>query len=154
MKYKIIHKNQFTITGYKKDFTADQAFNDIPRFFNETMTQISDEHRHTNGVYCVTINDEDDLNLLHYYIGFPDNGKDLPSCFFPDGTWVIFPCHGPYPYALQKLNYEIYRDWFVEHADYQLAADTSIEYLSDGDRNDPDYYSELWLPIIKKGPEA
>lgn len=152
MKYKIIHKDPFKIAGYKKDFTADQAFNEIPKFFNETIAKINQAHISGQGIYCASVNDEEDFNLIHYYIGtFSNHYQENPQTYsFSKSTWVIFPCYGPYPYALQKLNYEIYRDWFNEHPGYQLAYDASIEFLSNGNRKDENYYSELWLPIVKK----
>lgn len=149
MKYTIEKIENFQIIGFEKDVTADQAFSTIPQFFNETMTKINHLHIPDIGMYSITINDPHDANLIHYYIAGPYS-HDIPGLItyrFDDSLWVKFSCHGPYPYALQKLNYEIYSRWFPDHPQYQLADDISIEYLTDGNRSDPHYYSELWLPI-------
>lgn len=152
MKYTIEKRDNFTITGFTKDFHSSDAFLKIPAFLNETTTYIND-HQLPIGALCVTINDENDYNLIHYYVGGETTQaiEGSVTYHFKDGYWIKFPCHGPYPFALQRLSYEVYQDFFPNHPEYSIREDISIDYLADGDRNSPDYYSELWLPIKKEG---
>lgn len=73
----------------------------------------------------------------------------------PKHTWVIFPCVGPMPKALQEVNTKIFSEWFPNCTDYEIAGSYNIEYYTDlsnyeNGNQDEKYYSEIWIPINKK----
>lgn len=149
MDYRI-EKEELTIYGYKLDVADHEAFIKIPAFYNQMMKELQSAPLGDVGTLAVTINDEKDFNLTHYYVAGRTLQSDLESYHFESSLWVKFPCHGAYPYGLQSLAYDVYNTWFSEHSEYTLACDASIDYLPEGDKNSQDYYCELWLPIVKK----
>ena len=85
--------------------------------------------------------------------------KDLPDEFetviVPENTWAIFPCKGPMPEALQKVNTKIFKEWLPGNSDYEIAGMYNIEYYTatsdypEGNQ-DEDYYCEIWMPVKSK----
>jgi AraC family transcriptional regulator len=148
MDYRI-EKEDLTIYGYKLDVADSEAFLEIPAFFNKTLKELQNTPLGDIGSLAVTINDEKDFNLTHYYVAGRQAQDNLESYHFANQLWVKFPCHGAYPYGLQRLAYDVYNTRFSKHQNYTLACDASIDYLPEGDKNSPDYYCELWLPITK-----
>ena len=71
----------------------------------------------------------------------------------PAHTWAIFPCRGAMPDTLQQLWKRVYSEW-LPHADYALLPGCDLELYTAGDTSSPDYYSEIWIPVKKKGEEV
>lgn len=73
----------------------------------------------------------------------------------PKFTWVIFPCYGPGPSAIQETNKKIFSEWLPNCRDYEIAAGYNIEMYNDPVNYkdgilDENYYSEIWIPVKKK----
>ena len=62
-----------------------------------------------------------------------------------------FPCIGAMPKALQDVNGKIWSEWLPNCKEYELDGNLNIEMYTAGDINSPEYYSEIWIPVKKKG---
>jgi hypothetical protein len=59
------------------------------------------------------------------------------------------------PFPLQELNMRIFSEWLPVN-DYEIAEGYNIEYYSNPSEfplgtDDPNYYTEIWMPVKKKG---
>lgn len=160
MDYQVKNHNDFHLIGLRLDVTVDQAFHKVPTFWKDFNQKMNDDPsfkafvlENKIGTYGVTINDEKDMNLIHYYIaGIKGDHlyEGVEDLHLEDSLWAHFTTKGSYPISLQTLNYKIYSEWFPAHPEYDFHYDASIEYLPYGDRQSDDYACELWIPIIKK----
>lgn len=85
-----------------------------------------------------------------------DPAKVMPEGFeqleIPGHTWAVFPCRGPMPEAIQRVNTAIYAEWLPENSDYEIAGNYNIEYYTNEHdypkgTQDENYYTEIWLPV-------
>ena len=53
------------------------------------------------------------------------------------------------PNAIQDLWHKIVSEFFPTSSD-KPTYEMDIEAYSEGNMDDPDYYSEIWIPIVKK----
>ena len=88
-----------------------------------------------------------------------DSQNEIPEGFvtktIPEFTWAVFPCKGPMPQALQKINESIYTEWLPATKDYEFAAGYCVEYYDDPKKYpngtaDENYYCEIWIPVKMK----
>ncbi|MEE0987886.1 MAG: GyrI-like domain-containing protein [Kandleria vitulina] len=160
MDYQVKNHQHFHLIGIRIDVKVDLAFKEIPQFWNDFNKKMNSDPTFKEyvlnneiGTYGVTINDEEDMNLIHYYIAGIKKSDSLyegiEELHLEDSLWAHFPTKGSYPACLQTLNYKIYSEWFP-HSDYTFHYDASIEYLPYGNRQKDDYQCELWIPVIKK----
>lgn len=80
--------------------------------------------------------------------------NEVPSGYetrvISDGTWVVFPCRGPLPKALQDVNTKIWSEWLPNCKEYKLTGNYSIEtYYAPPSENSDHYYCEIWIPVVK-----
>ncbi|MDP3176703.1 MAG: GyrI-like domain-containing protein, partial [Spirochaetaceae bacterium] len=66
----------------------------------------------------------------------------------PAATWAIFPCKGPIPESIQSTWPRIMGEWFPESG-YERADGPDLEIYLDKDISQPDYKSEIWVPVRK-----
>lgn len=66
---------------------------------------------------------------------------------FPPLTWLIFDCVGPVPGAIQGCWRYLQEEWKnpFRHASYP-----ELEWYSAGNSYDPNYLSQIWIPIIEE----
>ena len=85
-------------------------------------------------------------------IGGKYNGGSVPKGMelyeVPALEWAIFNVVGPMPGALQSVNSKIYKEW-LPNSEYSISAGIDIEWYSDGDTQDANYQSAIWIPIKK-----
>lgn len=62
--------------------------------------------------------------------------------------WAIFTTYGPLPDSLQKLNTEIWQDWYPREGQIrQMDSSLMLEVYQDGDMQDAQYECAIWLPL-------
>ncbi|MDE6579470.1 MAG: GyrI-like domain-containing protein, partial [Ruminiclostridium sp.] len=84
------------------------------------------------------------------YVPWVDFPANLEIKVIPAHTWVVFPCNGALPEALQSVNTKIWNEWLPTHKEYRLADKLNIElYTPACDTPNADY-SEIWIPVKKK----
>ena len=60
------------------------------------------------------------------------------------------------PTTFQDLNNKVFSEWLPACKEYEIAAGYCIELYDDpknypGGTQDENYYSEMWIPVKKKG---
>lgn len=159
MNYKIEKKDAFRIVGVKEhiEMNVDENFIRVPQFWGETfqngmfdsICQLS--NKEPCGVLGVStcMNGKD----FDYYIACSTDKPtplNMHEYEVPAATWAIFECIGPMPGAIQDLQKRIVTEWLpVSGYEYDNAPD--IEVYPEGDASLPEYRSEVWVPVIKKG---
>lgn len=160
MDYRIIEKEAFQVVGKGiRTTTVDGAnHREISAFWDES---------NRNGFSAELAKDAGSLGLLGicmefdkqqedltYLICAEKNKKYIPSSWkektIPASTWAVFPVHGPMPKAMVKVWERIFTEWFPSTG-YEHAGGPELEvYSSAVNSVDENYYSEVWIPIVKK----
>lgn len=162
MEYRIESKPAFSLTGVSiRTPMGGRSFQDVPALWDRCLSDgtvdrlrkaapagstidvagVCAEFDMKGGqfTYLVAIETLADRSAL------PDGCRDIPV---PAATWGIFESRGPIPEAIQGLMQRIFGEWFPtsgwEHAD-----GPELEIYSPGDIRDPNYYSEIWIPLQK-----
>ncbi len=158
MEYRIEEKAAFKIMGISRVFSYDSANTDIPKYWDEVY--VDADRKPLMGMYGVCFDAEMSGNQFRYMIAddFQEEAAkegNLEEYEIPAHTWVVFPCRGPMPSALQEVNRRIFSEW-LPASRYELSEGYNIEYYSDADdykegTSDSEYYSEVWIPVKEKG---
>lgn len=162
MDYRIIQKENFTILGTSKEFTYENAKQDIPLFWEKHYSL--GNGKYVCGMFGINI--ESDIGpkmgneKFEYLIADVYHpSMDIPEGFevrtIPAFTWAVFPCHGALVDSLQSTNTKIFSEWLPAMQDYEMAAGYCVEMYDDASKypngtNDENYYSEIWIPVKKK----
>ena len=170
MEPKITPLFPFKLIGFQKVFTYEEAYSEIPKFWNETCEKYANNVYAGNppanpyeqalmdnciGEYGVCI---DDLGggQFRYLIAGKYTGGPVPEGMvlyeFPRGSWAVFDCIGPNPQTLQSVNTRIFREWLPGNPDYELSGNATVEWYDciNGKMTDPDYHSAIWVPVKRK----
>ena len=170
MEPKITPMFPFKLIGFQKVFTYEEAYSEIPKFWDETCERYANNVYAGNppanpyeqalvdnciGEYGVCI---DDLGggRFRYLIAGRYTGGPVPEGMvlyeFPRGEWAVFDCVGPNPQTLQSVNTRIFQEWLPGNPDYELCGNATVEWYDclHGEKNDPDYHSAIWVPVKRK----
>ena len=143
MEYRIVQKAPFTVVGYKRQFSNDTSYQEIPVWWEEMQQKSA-----VMGMFGVCI--DTDGKLFDYLIAdLYQPWKPVPEgCVthtVPGGTWAVFPCTLG---TLQDTNTKMWRDWLPSCREYRLAGGYNLEFYYDLNENDPPSSAvELWLPV-------
>ena len=162
MDYRIVKKEAFTILGISRDFSYENAKQEIPLFWEEHYS--SGKGKYVCGMLGISI--ESNIGpkagneKFEYLIADAYNPSvDIPDGFdvntIPAFTWAVFPCKGALPQSLQDVNTKIFSEWLPALQDYEYAAGYCVEMYDDSSKylngtKDDNYYSEIWIPVKKK----
>jgi len=61
-------------------------------------------------------------------------------------TWAVFESVGPFPKTLQNVWSRIYSEWFPSSG-YELAPGPEILWNESPNTSNPEYRSEIWMPV-------
>ncbi|HWL13175.1 MAG TPA: AraC family transcriptional regulator [Ureibacillus sp.] len=160
MNYKIVEKKAFQVVGIKRSYSYKNGENlsGIPQFWNDahadgTNDQLFDlNNGEIQGVLGVCIVEENKKNEgeMEYWIATARNGnvpKGMDSYEIPPSKWVIFEVHGAMPHAMQDTWKKIYSEWFPSNP-FKPAGTAELEVYTNGNPSNPNYYSEIWIPIV------
>ena len=170
MEPKITPLFPFKLIGFQKVFTYEEAYSEIPKFWNETCEKYANNVYAGNppanpyeqalmdnciGEYGVCI---DDLGSgqFRYLIAGKYTGGPVPEGMvlyeFPRGSWAVFDCIGPNPQTLQSVNTRIFQEGLPGNPDYELCGNATVEWYDCiiGETTDPDYHSAIWVPVKRK----
>ena len=162
MDYKIIEKKAFDIIEKVVTHSVEDSANakSIPEFWSRS---------HQDGTVKTLMNVTTDRTFIFgvCYGNLPENAKTfdysiaatyakdavVPEGFrrntIPARTWAVFECKGAMPNAIQDLWHKIVSEFFPTSS-YKPTYEMDIEAYSEGNMGDPDYYSEIWIPVVKK----
>ena len=161
MNYKIIEKESFDIIEKVESHSIENEANakSIPDFWTRS---------HNDGTVKTLLDVTVDKTFIFgvCYGNLPENAKTfdysiavacskdtaVPEGFrrstIPARTWAVFECKGAMPDAIQNLWHKIVSEFFPTSS-YQPTYEMDIEAYSEGNMSDPDYRSEIWIPVIK-----
>ena len=170
MEPKITPLFPFKLIGFQKEFTYEEAYSEIPRFWNETCEKYANNVYAGNppanpyeqalmdnciGEYGVCIDDVGG-GRFRYLIAGKYTGGPVPEGMvlyeFPRHEWAVFDCVGPCPQTLQSVNTRIFQEWLPGNPDYELSGNATVEWYDciNGEMTDPDYHSAIWVPVKRK----
>lgn len=84
-----------------------------------------------------------------HYGGAPVTEPGLAVVEIPAHTYVVFPCTGQMPQALQTLYQQICSEFFPA-SEYQPCGGADFELYPSADVSDPAFYCEIWVAVEKK----
>ncbi|MCM1460590.1 MAG: GyrI-like domain-containing protein [Bacteroides sp.] len=129
----------------------------MPKYWDAVVLQAKE--RPVMGMYGVCFDEEMAGNQFRYmvaddFIAGQAEEKGLEVYDIPAHTWAVFPCRGAMPLPLQEVNRKIFSEW-LPASSYEIAEGYNIEYYSNpadykNGMQDPEYYSEVWIPVKKK----
>ena len=148
LDYKIVEKAPFTVVGIKKRFDADTSYGEIPKFWNEWMSDM----KGLKGMFGICT-DMDGKNFDYWIADLYLPWQDIPECCsayqIPGGLWALFKCEGPLPDSMQKVNTEIWTQWLPSLKDYTLAGNYSLEFYLPPAKDPADTVSYICIPLKK-----
>ncbi|WP_445487371.1 AraC family transcriptional regulator [Niallia sp. 03133] len=162
MDFKVTEKKAFQIIGIKRTYSmnSNENLRDIPLFWNEVNSNGTTgflAERNDGAIkgilgVCATTKETEAENKMDYWVAAASN-QEAPigydSLLIPASTWAVFEVHGPMPNSIQKVWKQIYEEWFPSSG-YQHGGPISFELYSDDNPTNPDYYSEIWIPVKMK----
>ena len=173
MNYKITRLFGFRVIGFARRFSMDTSYSEIPAFWDEICEKVAAGVYAGNppatpqekalvdnciGEYGVCIDDPQTAKNgeFTYMIAGKYTGGEVPEGMtlyeFPSMEWAVFNCIGPIPEALQSMNTRIFREWLPGNPEYELCGNATVEWYDciNGEKEDPDYHSAIWIPIRRK----
>lgn len=150
LDYRMIEKAPFTVVGIKRRFSAENAYQDVPKFWQEWMN----DTKGLKGVFGVCLDDADgkafDYWIADLYVPWEDVPEGCETTVIPGGLWAEFSCRGPLPDSLQRVNTQIWSEWLPNLKGYQLAGSYSLELYGPPAENPEDCESYIWIPLKKE----
>lgn len=159
MDYRITDKEAFSVLAASRVFGYENAKQEVPAFWQEHYASGGGEH--VCGMFGINIDPQMGNERFEYLIADIYNpSKEIPEGFvvrtIPALTWAVFPCKGALPQALQGVNEKIFSEWLPALHEYEFAAGYCVEMYDAPDKypggtGDENYYTEIWIPVKKKG---
>ena len=151
MEYKIEKKPAFKVIGVSKIIGYENSYSTVPKFWDEVYAKPDNKIMGQYGVCDDTIPGDEFLYMIadNYCEDLAKEGLEVKE--IPAYTWAVFPCRGALPQALQSVNTKVFNEW-LPSSNYEIAVGLNIEFYSDETKyklgsKDPEYYSEIWVPI-------
>ena len=171
MNVKIVKRFPFKVLGFAREFSTENSFRMIPKFWDEICENYAANVYagnppanpqekaiidHCIGEYGVCVDGGYGDGKMLYIIAGKYTGGEVPEGMtlyeFPEGEWAVFECVGPMPSAIQEMTVRVYQEWLPGNPDYELCGDAMVEwYDCDGEQDSPDYRSAIWIPVKRKG---
>ncbi|WP_042220517.1 AraC family transcriptional regulator [Oceanobacillus manasiensis] len=158
MDYRIVEKEAFSVIGksIKTSLVDGQNKIDVPAFWEESLNNGLDDklavYAGEMGVMGICMEFDKEQEQVRYFIGAEKPNKGVPETWeeglIPAATWAVFPVNGPMPGAIQRVWERIFSEWFPSTG-YEHAGGPEIEAYTNGDPYHENYYSEIWIPIVK-----
>lgn len=174
MDYTVSPMWGFKLIGFERIFSGETAYKEIPEFWDEICEKYCTHTIYAGkapscpeeraiidnciGEYAACIDDVGNGKFRYIIAGKYTGGKvpeGMTLFELPGGEWAKFNCVGKMPEALQKVNTYIFKEWLPGNREYEMSGNYNIEWYScDGNKDDPDYRSAIWIPVKKFSDEA
>ena len=146
LEYRIVEKAPFTVVGYKRQFSSDTSYQEIPKWWTEVLAS----HPAVMGMFGVCIDTDGklfDYLIADLYQPWQAVPEGCVTHSIPGGAWAVFPCTLG---TLQDTNTRMWRDWLPACREYKLGGKYNLEFYYEFNEADPSASpAELWLPIEK-----
>lgn len=163
MKYLIVEKGPFKLVGFKKRVPIVFAgVNPEIAKMTELLTPKVVEalkalsNIEPSGIVSASTNFSEgrmeEKGELDHYIGVAtssDETAEFDVLAVKAGTWAVFESIGPFPETLQNVWGRIYAEWFPSSG-YEAIEGPEILWNESPDTANPEYRSEIWIPVKKK----
>ncbi len=162
MDYKIVEREEFTIIEKASFHSIEDGTNlkSIPDFWaechkNGTVKFLTENSTDSTYIFGMCYgNSEKASKTFEYGIGaLWDNKNGVPEGYrktvIPARTWIVFECVGAMPNAMQDMWHKITAEFFPT-SNFVPTYEMDIEAYTKGDMSNPNYRSEIWIPVIKK----
>lgn len=162
LDYKIIDKDEFYIMEKTEPQSPDdeESVKTIMEFWKRTKKEgscdvlydISGDKNYLLGICYSNFsknNEPFDYGIAAICHKDTIEPQGFKKRLIPERTWAVFECIGPIPDAMQQKWKMILSEFFT-NSGYQPTYEMDIEIYTKGNRNAPDYRSEIWVPV-KKG---
>lgn len=165
MDYKIVEMPAFKFAGVSK--RVPMQFEGVNQAIVDLANSITQEQRETmhalqniepREIVNVSyehdyqfMKDEGELTHLIGVLTTEDEVSDLLDVLeVPAYTWAVFPNEGPFPDTLQQTYARIYSEW-LPASDYEVIQAPAFSFTKFNEDQPGDAYSEVWMPVRKKG---
>ena len=148
LDYSIMEKASFTIVGIRRRFNSETSYQEIPKYWNEWMS----DQKGLKGMFgvCLDMDGKDfDYWIADLYAPWEDIQEGCETYQIPGSYWAQFVCKGPLPDSLQKVNTQIWSEWLLSLTGYELAGNYSIEIYMPPAENPDDTTNYIWIPLKK-----
>lgn len=165
MEFKIVEKEAFYFVGVSKrvPLQFESVNNEIVKLA-ESISQAQREEMHhlqdiepfeiVNVSYDSDTDFKKEKGYLTHLIGVLTTKQEISDCLdcksMPSGVWAVFPNEGEFPSVYQDTMARIYSEWLLT-SDYELAESLSFSFTKMDEKKPGNAYSEIWIPVIKKG---
>lgn len=164
MDVKYEKKEALTFIGFHKTIKQEDGYKECPAFwqkaYSERFSHLFQTQQPENALEQAVIEHkigafgicENKGDCFEYWIAGLYNGGEvvegLELLEYPACMWAIFTTYGPLPDSLQKLNTEIWQDWYPREGQIrQMDSSLMLEVYQDGDMQDAQYECAIWLPL-------
>lgn len=160
MEYQIIKKESFPVLAKAKSFPMAESNMEISEFWTQSekdgtiQVLCSNGKKDTNTLLGLCEPEKKGEKTFRYGIGiYCERGIEPPKGYevweIPAHTWVVFKCIGAVPYAIIDMLKRVYAEFFPQ-SEYEPLGVIDFEAYPDGDNQDKNYSSEIWIPVKKK----
>jgi AraC family transcriptional regulator len=147
LDYRIVEKAPFTIVGVKRPFNSDTSYQEIPKFWDEWMSQ--GEKRSIMGTFgvCIDMKGKDfDYWIADLYFPWEEIPEGCETRVIPGSLWAQFPCTIK---TLQDTNTRIWSEWLPALKGYSLAGEYDIEVYLPPEEGSDEMKVYIWIPLKK-----
>ena len=163
MDFRVESHEAISLTGVRLRTTVEDGrqYEEIPAFWDRTMMSGTFERLRRSvppgsrlGVLGVSADMNVESQEFTYLIAIetPADRSQLPNgCVdlkLGSGTWAIFESRGALPKSIQDTIRRVFGEWFPTSG-YEHAGGPELEVYPPGDNTSPDYYCEVWIPVVK-----
>lgn len=165
MDYKIVEMPGFKFAGVSKRISMQ--FEGINNAIVELAKSITEEQKDEMHVIqniepceIVNVSYEHDHNFMEdggyltHLIGVLTTEENISNLLdvmdVPAYTWAVFPNEGPFPETLQQTYARTYSEW-LPVSDYEVIQAPGFSFTKMDKEKDNYAYSEVWMPVRKKG---
>lgn len=148
LDYRIVEKAPFTVVGVKKRFSVETGYREVPKFWEEWMS----DKKGLNGMFgvCTDMDGKSfDYRIADLYKPWEDVPEGCRAYQIPGGLWALFPCKGPLPDSMQKVNAQIWSEWLPSLQGYTLAGNYLLEFYPPPAENPAETVSYICVPLNK-----
>lgn len=159
MEYRIIEKEEFNLIGFRENVTIkysgeNEQITEMYKKFNpEVIAELKAmSNIEPKGIMSASLNfvdrHIDGVGTMDHVIGVASTESSDKFQVVPveKGTWAVFISEGPFPETLQQTWSDIYGQWFPS-TNYVPTGGVEITRHESVDMSDPNYRSEIWIPV-------